>query len=720
MRLRWLIWLGLLCLYAALAGPLRAQDLYDPSVLRSFHLTFHDEDWQTRLRDNFASQTLILADLEVDGLVYPNVGVRIRGNTSYTALPADSEKFSLKIRTDHVDPNQQLMGYDNLNLNNGFRDPSFLREVVYNNFVAQFIPHPLANHVQLSLNGENWGVYVNTQQPNKRMLRDDFTNADGLRVICANRSFGPGLRYNGTDPSGYSEYEIQDDGGLEDPLGALIAVTDVLTNEPQSSWQNIDHWLALDPSIWSVVLENLLTDDDGYVSKGCDFVTYRDPIDGRMHLLQRDGNETFTQPAMPITRNFTSINRPLLNRVHTIPDLRQRYLAHYRTVQLFLNWSYFGPIFEAQRDLIDAAVQADPKRIYSYELFQQNFSQTVTLPFTGLGGGTVPGLQQFVDERSALLNANAELLQSSPSIHAVEISPQKPQAGNPVWIQAEVAGNQHAIDEVVLYYRPDPTGVYQQVPMLDDGEGGDAQAGDGIYGVLLPVSGEPGQLVSYYIAARSDNAQRSLRFFPPLAERGPEQLEFGVPAGAGMRITEWMYSGASGEFVEFTNLSAEAIDMSGWSMDDDHNQPGAFDLSAFGTVEPGESVLLTESEESAFRADWGLAPSTKVIGLLGVVTGNNLGRNDQIHLYDAQGVLQDRLYYGDQTYPGTIRTQTRSGQAGCAAIGLNQVELWVLAVAGDEFGAYASTTGDQGSPGLFIQDADCANADILFADGFEN
>jgi hypothetical protein len=33
-----------------------------------------------------------------------------------------------------------------------------------------------------------------------------------------------------------------------------------------------------------------------------------------------------------------------------------------------------------------------------------------------------------------------------------------------------------------------------------------------------------------------------------------------------MFITEWMYNG--NEFVEFTNLGTEPIDMTGWSFDD--------------------------------------------------------------------------------------------------------------------------------------------------------
>ena len=150
-----------------------------------------------------------------------------------------------------------------------------------------------------------------------------------------------------------------DDGGLADPWGALIDVCDAVTNTPLASWEDIDEVFAIDPSIWSVVLENLLTDDDSYVNKGADFMIYRNPIDGRTHLLQRDANETFTDPDWSVTYNFNASNKPVLSHVLDVPELRQRYMAHYRDAMIYANWDYFGPIFEAHRDLIDAHVVAE-------------------------------------------------------------------------------------------------------------------------------------------------------------------------------------------------------------------------------------------------------------------------------------------------------------------------------------------------------------------------
>ena len=168
-----------------------------------------------------------------------------------------------------------------------------------------------------------------------------------------------------------------------------------------------------------------------------------------------------------------------------------------------------------------------------------------------------------------------------------------------------------------------------------------------------------------------------------------------------VQITEWMYNGngATGEFVEFTNLGNAAVDFSGWSYDDDSRLAGTVSLSAFGLVAPGQSVLLTEATAADFRAAWSLPANVKVIG------GNsaNLGRADEINLFDASGSLVDRLTYGDTALPGTIRAQNASGNPGSlGALATHAVDAsWVLASVGDRYGSHASSFGDVGNPGLF-------------------
>jgi hypothetical protein len=176
-------------------------------------------------------------------------------------------------------------------------------------------------------------------------------------------------------------------------------------------------------------------------------------------------------------------------------------------------------------------------------------------------------------------------------------------------------------------------------------------------------------------------------------------------ASASMRISEWMYSGLSGagagEFIEFTNFGHTTIDMTGWSYDDDSRIAGSVDLSAFGMVDPGESVILAEMSAGLFNAEWSLGGAVTIIG------GNivNLGRNDEINLFNAGGGLVDRLTYGDQNILGTIRTQNISGNPRTfAAIGANDVSQWVLSAVGDRYGSVPSFTdpGDVANPGTNV------------------
>ncbi len=175
-------------------------------------------------------------------------------------------------------------------------------------------------------------------------------------------------------------------------------------------------------------------------------------------------------------------------------------------------------------------------------------------------------------------------------------------------------------------------------------------------------------------------------------------------AQAQMRITEWMYNGAAsgsvGEFVEFTNVGSSSINMTGWSFDDDSRNPGTVSLSAFDTVIPGESVLLTDVSDATFRSSWGLAPTVKIIGN----NTTNLGREDEINLYDGSNALIDRLTYGDDTIGGPRTNKVSGNPLSFSDLGTNNPAHWVLSSVSpaDRYGSHTATTGDIGNPGVYV------------------
>jgi hypothetical protein len=73
-------------------------DLYDETVLRTLYLQFPNEDWYEELEDFYRTGVEVPADLTVDGVTYKSVGVRFRGNSSYTM---SSEKKPINTDISH-------------------------------------------------------------------------------------------------------------------------------------------------------------------------------------------------------------------------------------------------------------------------------------------------------------------------------------------------------------------------------------------------------------------------------------------------------------------------------------------------------------------------------------------------------------------------------------------------------------------------------------------
>jgi uncharacterized protein YjiK len=185
-----------------------------------------------------------------------------------------------------------------------------------------------------------------------------------------------------------------------------------------------------------------------------------------------------------------------------------------------------------------------------------------------------------------------------------------------------------------------------------------------------------------------------------------------------IQITEYSYSSLNGEFVEFTNTGATAVDMTGWSFDDNSRIAGSFSLSGFGVVKPGESVIITETVDvAAFRTAWGLPATVKVLGGSNVAktlggSDQALQRADEINLYDASGAVVDRLTYDDATIAGSPRTLNVSAYTDPANLGKNDASKWKLSTVGDIQGGKASilvggvTATDIGSPGSTLAGID--------------
>lgn len=443
----------------------QSTDPYDPKTLRTLFLDFENADWEAELEAFHDTDVDVPAKLTVDGKAYPGVGIRFRGMSSYFMVGA-GHKRSLNVSVDFTNKDQRLGGVRTLNLLNSNGDGSFLSAVLFSRIARNHLPAPRVNLVQVVINGEDWGIYVNQEQFNKDSVKAAYGTEKGARWKVRGSPNGQGgLDYIGADIASYQQrYEMK--SGNDGDWRALIQLCKVLCETPAEELEaKLKPLLDLDGALWFLALDCTLINSDGYWTRASDFSIYRDK-QGRFHILPCDMNEAFREPESgppggmrpdrrpprgqaepsagerpprgfpfsladglfgkpPRTEGVTldpmvglnDAKKPLRSKLLAVPALQARYLAHVRTLaEEDLAWKNLGPVVAGYRNLIEQAVAADTRKLSTTEEFLKLTADAAAAPAPvepraerrGPGHGGM-ALRAFADQRREFLLADPRI-----------------------------------------------------------------------------------------------------------------------------------------------------------------------------------------------------------------------------------------------------------------------------------------------------------------------
>lgn len=605
---------------------------YDQSLVRRIDLTFASANFWTLLTNNYASRTNLPATLLVDGNTYDSVGVRFRGQTSYQT--GASQKKSFKIELDAWKPTQDYDGYSTFKLNNAAQDPSMMREVFYTSIIKRHIPTAKSNFVKLYLNGGNWGLYSNVQQMNKDFLEEWYLSNDGIWWRADKPPGSPGmgggwgdgtaaLNYLSNDTADYKPNYTLKESTLLNPWDYLVRLTDKLENTPLSALEDtLANYMDIDRTLWFLATEIAWTDDDSYVYKGkMDYYVHYEAETGLMVPHEYDGNsalETASGSSWDLFYHSTNANYPLLNRLLSVPTLRQRYIAHMKTILAEeFDTSLTNSIFNAFVSQVDTIVQNDPKKLYPYSQFVSE-NQI---------------LRNFVTNRKNYLNASPEIQQAAPFIADAPYSTagvqfQQPAANQDVHVRSSVTST-NGIDNVQLYYSNNLVGNFKKSQMFDDGLHDDSLASDGIYGGTIPGFAA-GTWVRYYIQAASANTAKTVCYLPAGAEHNVFIYTIAPNASAdtSIVINEIMATNIStaadnfGEYddwIELYNKSTVAVDISRYHLTDNPVNLNKWKIPVGTIIQPNDYLIIWADEDSsqgAYHANFKLSGAGEILMLL--------------------------------------------------------------------------------------------------------
>jgi len=417
-------------------------------------------------------------------------------------------------------------------------------------------------------------------------------------------------------------YELKNTN-QDDPWTPLIQTCDVLNNTSLEELPGVLHnVLNVDRALWLCAFEIIFSDDDGYVNKrGSDYCLYYEPETGQLHLMQYDGNECMSQGEWSLFYREDDAVVPLMYRLMAIDEYRQRYLAHARTIlESFLTEESLFAAIDAYHALIAEAVEADDKKLFSYDAFEQETDV----------------LKDFILDRREYLLANRELAWPAPEILAVEEAVVQDGEGESLTMMVTI-GDSVPVADVQLFVAAGPFALFEPFLMADDGLHGDGEVADNIFGVVL--SGYPsGTTLRYYVQAKADDNNGTVAFCPPDAEYEvythvvtyPSATSSFVVLNELMARNDAALADPQGEYddwIELKNNSSESIDLAGMYLSDNPDIPIKWQFPDDTVIEPGGYLIVWADEdggdEPGLHANFKLASAGETVWLFDTLAGGH-------------------------------------------------------------------------------------------------
>jgi hypothetical protein len=549
-----------------------SQDVFDIGI-RNIDIYFSQTNWDDSLDIYYAnglSERLIADSILIDGVMDDNVGIKYKGNSSYNVA---NVKNPMNIKLDYVNNGQSIDGYNVLKLSNGFRDPSFVREVLSYEMASEYMPSPKATYAKVTVNGTLIGLYICVQS-----IDDDFTNenfyerkgpffkVDNTGIIVPGCSGSLGILEYYSDTNCYQRaYEMESTDDWTE-LGNFL---DTLNNH----FTDVENVMDIDRTLWLMAFENLIVGLDGPINSiPHNFYLFKDN-NGRFSPLLWDMNMafgTFTNGLPnPVTNadlqeldifheSTNSLNK-LTTQIFSSDRYKRMYVAHMRTIlnEQFVNNSYSTRALALQQ-LIDTEVNTDPNTFYSYTDFTDNTSTSVA---------NIIGISELMIARASHLQGLADFTAVPPVVTNISTSPTNVLPHTTINITAQISNSNYAY----LGYRYTFADKFEKLQMYDDGMHGDGTAGDGVYGATINVDARD---VQYYFYAENTDAGI---FSPERAEKEYHQL----PVLGGLVINEIMAGNVSavadqnGEYddwVELYNGNNFSLNLNGYYLSDNENE----------------------------------------------------------------------------------------------------------------------------------------------------
>ena len=436
---------------------------------------YENVDSNTEFRAKFIFKTDTLEE------TLENVGFRLRGNTSRNA-----HKKSFKLSFNTFETGRKFYGLEKLNLNGEHNDPSIIRSKVSCDLMRSFgIPTPRTSHVQVYINGNYYGLYIQVEHIDEEFVESRFGNKNGNLFKC---SWLADLDDKGDNPDNYKH--MQNDR----------RVYDLKTNTQADDYTDIAHFINILNDVPSdvfpceiedvfnvydylrvIALDVFLGNWDGPIYNKNNFYLYHNTSSNKMEYIPYDLDNTLGIDWMGKdwgTRNIYDWNkhgepRPIYTKMMGSEELKEIYSQYMsELIHDTVTGSRLSTRILELKEMIAPYVQNDPYYPLDYGFSFQDFNDSYQ---NSLGGHVDYGLLPYIETRRNSAQEQLEVFQYQAIINHIRYKTKSD--GSELRIRAYV---REKADSVLIVYTENG-GAEKTISMYDDGEHHDKKAGDGIY-----------------------------------------------------------------------------------------------------------------------------------------------------------------------------------------------------------------------------------------------
>lgn len=337
-----------------------------------------ESDWKNIL-DNPLAEEYKSADVTIDGNTIKNVGFRTKGNLTLRSVAnSDSDRYSFRIKLDKYVKGQNLLGLDEIVVNNMYADPSFMREYLsYEALKSIGANVPETVFANIYVNEKLQGFYLCIEAIDDSYLERNFGNNNGNLY---KQEKGSTLQY--VEGGSYDSYEQKNGDDLsKTDLKTLIKT---LNEMPQGEKRDIEKVLDVDSALKYIAANTVLGNYDSYNGNMAqNYYLYGQK--GKVTVLPWDYNMSMggfgggNISTIPIDEPVSGVNiksLPLINNLLAVAEYKEKYHGYVKALLTYLE--NFEERTTELANIIRPYVEADNTKFYTMEQFENNLKYTQT------------------------------------------------------------------------------------------------------------------------------------------------------------------------------------------------------------------------------------------------------------------------------------------------------------------------------------------------------